>query len=95
VQVEGLGRKFAVFRGTKEAGGGLGVLGAFCPHNGANLAGGDVVGVHLRCPFHLIEFEVRNAPENVVVWSLFLFLARAPGARRHMPHAISAGCNNQ
>jgi cholesterol 7-dehydrogenase len=45
----------AVFRG--ETDGKVGVLDAYCPHMGANMAvGGKVVGESLVCPFHLWEY---------------------------------------
>eukprot|EP00026_Physarum_polycephalum_P009384 Phypoly_transcript_09506.p1 GENE.Phypoly_transcript_09506~~Phypoly_transcript_09506.p1 ORF type:complete len:423 (+),score=57.82 Phypoly_transcript_09506:66-1271(+) len=53
--IEALGKDFAVFRGED---GVIGVLDAFCPHNGANLTvGGKVVGNCIQCPFHLWEFD--------------------------------------
>lgn len=62
IQVEALGRKFAVFRTTS---GEIGVLDAFCPHGGANLACGTVAGENLVCPFHLWEFKSDGAVANV------------------------------
>lgn len=51
--VEALGEKLVVFRGED---GTLGVLDAYCPHLGANLAGGQVKGNCLECPFHRWAF---------------------------------------
>lgn len=47
-------QRFAVFR--SEAGV-ASVLGATCPHLGADLSRGRVCGEHLRCPFHGFEFD--------------------------------------
>jgi cholesterol 7-dehydrogenase len=56
--IEALGRDYAVFRGHD---GVVGVLDAFCPHNGANLTvGGKVVGNCIQCPFHLWEFDTNG-----------------------------------
>lgn len=52
-EIAAFGQKFAVFRGED---GKVGVLDIYCPHLGANLAGGKVVGNHLACPFHAWEF---------------------------------------
>mmetsp|Transcript_28143 Transcript_28143/g.50311 ORF Transcript_28143/g.50311 Transcript_28143/m.50311 type:complete len:477 (-) Transcript_28143:220-1650(-) len=62
VQAEALGRKFAVWRA---ADGELSVLDAFCPHGGANLCGGRVVGGSLQCPFHLWEFNTKGGVTKV------------------------------
>lgn len=43
------GRKLAIYRGDD---GKVHVLDARCPHLGADLSKGDVVGNHLRCAFH-------------------------------------------
>jgi cholesterol 7-dehydrogenase len=50
-----VGEELAVFRGED---GTVGVLDAFCPHLGANIAvDGKVVGNCIQCPFHLWEFN--------------------------------------
>ena len=49
--VQAVGQHLCVFRGDED--GKVGVLDAFCPHLGANLAvGGTVSGNRLVCPFH-------------------------------------------
>lgn len=48
--VEALGQQVVVYRG--ETDGSVHALAAFCPHLGANLAGGCVKGGNLQCPFH-------------------------------------------
>jgi cholesterol 7-dehydrogenase len=54
-----LGIDLAVFR---TADGQLGVIDAYCPHLGANLAAGGVVdGNTLICPFHGWEFDCEGA----------------------------------
>lgn len=45
-----LGKNFVVFRG--EQSGEYHVMDAHCPHQGASLAGGEVRGEELECPFH-------------------------------------------
>ena len=50
-----LGLDLAVFRTST---GKLGIIDAYCPHLGANLAaGGTVEGEALKCPFHGWEFN--------------------------------------
>jgi len=54
-QVPLLGQLLAVYRGED---GVVGVLDAYCPHLGANLAvGGVVSGCELQCPFHGWKFN--------------------------------------
>lgn len=48
--VEALGRQMVVYRSDVDDR--VHALAAFCPHLGANLAGGCVEGGNLRCPFH-------------------------------------------
>lgn len=61
--VEAVGQHFAVFRGDD---GKVGVLDAFCPHLGANLAvGGTVSGNQLVCPFHRWEFDTSGAVTSI------------------------------
>lgn len=62
--VRALGRELVVWRTLD---GSVSVMGAYCPHLGANLAiGGRVVGDCLQCPFHGWKFdskgEAREAP---------------------------------
>lgn len=45
-----LGKNFVVFRGERT--GTYRVMDAHCPHQGASLAGGEVQGEELACPFH-------------------------------------------
>lgn len=51
-------RELVVFR---SADGAVGVLDAHCPHLGAHLGGGTVVGSCLRCPYHSWGFDVKGA----------------------------------
>lgn len=48
------GEELVVFRGED---GTLAVTDAHCPHLGADLGGGTVVGDTLRCPFHGFRFD--------------------------------------
>jgi nitrite reductase/ring-hydroxylating ferredoxin subunit len=73
-----IGRDFldgrvAVFR---EAGGAAHVLSSYCPHLGADLACGSVVGANLRCAFHHWEFSGRGECVRTAVGD------PAPGAAR-------------
>ena len=61
-QVDALGKRLAVWRSKS---GRVGVLDAFCPHGGASLCGGDVVGETLRCPFHLWKFNTDGSVAEV------------------------------
>jgi cholesterol 7-dehydrogenase len=54
IEVEAFGQKLAVFRNES---GDAGVFNAFCPHLGANLSDGKVVGDRLVCPFHGWQFN--------------------------------------
>ena len=47
---ECLGRQLVIYRG--EDGESVHAMSAFCPHMGANLAGGRVRGDRIECPFH-------------------------------------------
>ncbi|MFN8051564.1 MAG: Rieske 2Fe-2S domain-containing protein [Acidimicrobiales bacterium] len=58
VSVIAVQREFAVFRG---ADGEVHVLDAHCPHMGAHLGGGDVVGDTLACPYHGWQFAGTGA----------------------------------
>ncbi|KAF9337094.1 hypothetical protein BG006_006272 [Podila minutissima] len=56
INVNGLGRSFAVFRGEIDHE--VHVLDAMCPHLGANIAiGGEVEGDAVKCPFHGWKFD--------------------------------------
>jgi cholesterol 7-dehydrogenase len=51
--VEAFNEHFVVFRGEN---GKVAVLDAYCPHLGANLADGKVIGNCIECPFHQWKF---------------------------------------
>jgi cholesterol 7-dehydrogenase len=51
--VECLGRQLVIYR--SEDGASVHATSAFCPHMGANLAGGRVRGQRIQCPFHKWE----------------------------------------
>lgn len=53
--VECLGQHIALFRGESDDQ--VYAIDAFCPHMGANLAHGRVIGDQLRCPFHGWEID--------------------------------------
>ncbi|KAL6049650.1 cholesterol 7-desaturase [Balamuthia mandrillaris] len=70
--VEAFGVNLAVFRADDDEGK-VSILDAYCPHLGANLAGGKVVGDCLECPFHGWKFdgeghcvEVPYAPKKAI-----------------------------
>jgi len=56
IQRDALGKSFAIFRG--DINGEVGILDAYCPHLGSNLAvGGIVCDDQLQCPFHRWKFD--------------------------------------
>mmetsp|Transcript_36634 Transcript_36634/g.42799 ORF Transcript_36634/g.42799 Transcript_36634/m.42799 type:complete len:409 (+) Transcript_36634:24-1250(+) len=55
--ISALGKEWAVFR-TKT--GKAGVVGAYCPHLGADLSMGTVEGEDLVCPFHAFHFNTEG-----------------------------------
>ncbi len=61
--IQALGKKFVVFRTEQNT---VGVLDAYCPHLGSNLAGGRVRGDCIECAFHHWKFQtdgrVREIP---------------------------------
>lgn len=52
--VSALGKEWAVFRTQS---GKAAVVGAYCPHLGADLSQGTVIGEDLSCPFHAFQFN--------------------------------------
>ncbi len=74
VKLNLLGREFALFRGED---GRAAALDAFCPHMGAHLGEGAVVGSRLRCLFHGWKYEVSGR------------CAEAPGAPGGCPPAAA------
>ncbi len=54
-ELQVLGKHLVAYRGRESKK--LAVLDAHCPHQGANLAGGDVEGDCIRCPFHNWAFD--------------------------------------
>ena len=53
--VQCTGEQIALFRGRTS--GQIAAVDAFCPHQGANLADGQVKGNRLQCPFHGCQVE--------------------------------------
>jgi phenylpropionate dioxygenase-like ring-hydroxylating dioxygenase large terminal subunit len=49
--------KVVVYRGESGA---VSVMSAYCPHLGADLSVGRVVGDHVQCPFHHWEFDTEG-----------------------------------
>lgn len=60
-----LGRDLVLFRGNS---GQLSVADAYCPHLGAHLGDGEVVGDCLQCPFHHWKFAADGACAEVPYW---------------------------
>jgi len=41
------------------------LIGAYCPHLGAHFGyGGQVIGKHIRCPFHSFEFDINGVCQS-------------------------------
>jgi len=59
------GRELVLFR-TQE--GQVQALSAHCPHMGAHLARGTVIGEHLRCPLHHLRFDGSGACRAAPGW---------------------------
>jgi nitrite reductase/ring-hydroxylating ferredoxin subunit len=56
------GRSLVVFRTARDR---LGALAARCPHLGADLSSGHVVGDRIQCPHHRFQFDPKgNCPEQ-------------------------------
>lgn len=70
-----LGGRIAIFRGTDGA---VSVVSAYCPHMGADLSGGRVVGERLQCPMHHWEFAASGRCLSVACDDPV-----PPGARLH------------
>lgn len=60
--VSALGKEWAIFR-TKA--GKPGLIGAYCPHLGADLSQGTVVGEDLVCPFHAFHFNTQGVCSKI------------------------------
>jgi len=60
--VSALGKEWAVFR-TKT--GKVGLVGAYCPHLGADLSQGHVDGEDLVCPFHAFAFNTQGTCSKI------------------------------
>ena len=60
--IQALGEQFVVYRSTS---GRLAVLDAYCPHLGANLAGGQVRGDCIECPFHKWNFAADGQVQSI------------------------------
>jgi cholesterol 7-desaturase len=60
---ECLGTQMVVYRGEHDPR--VQAMGAFCPHMGANLAGGCVKGDRLECPFHRWQLDPDGAIAHV------------------------------
>jgi len=60
--INALGKEWAVFR-TKS--GKPGLIGAYCPHLGADLSMGTVVGEDLVCPFHAFHFDTNGVCSKI------------------------------
>ena len=58
IGVTRLGEKLVAWRDSR---GDVSVMADQCPHRGAALCGGKVLGDHLQCPFHGFEFDTSGA----------------------------------
>jgi phenylpropionate dioxygenase-like ring-hydroxylating dioxygenase large terminal subunit len=77
------GRELVAFR---TPGGRVGVMLGRCVHMGANLAGGQVVGECLRCPFHHWEFDTAGRCRRIPAATDIPAFARQlafPAVERH------------
>jgi phenylpropionate dioxygenase-like ring-hydroxylating dioxygenase large terminal subunit len=77
------GRDLVAFR---PASGGVAVMLGRCPHRGANLADGEVVGDCLRCPFHHWHFAASGACVRIPATTSIPPFARQtafPAVERH------------
>ncbi|MYB22358.1 MAG: Rieske 2Fe-2S domain-containing protein [Chloroflexi bacterium] len=58
-----LGKQFVLWRARES--GESHLMDAFCPHLGANLAGGRVDGDCIECPFHLWQFDGEGRAQRI------------------------------
>jgi cholesterol 7-dehydrogenase len=63
ITARAFGERLALFRRASD--GGAGVVAAACPHMGADLAQGRVVGDQLECPFHQWRFDGKGRCRHV------------------------------
>ena len=57
-EIEAFSKRFVVFRNKSSK---IGILDAYCPHLGANLAvGGEIHGDCIACPFHKWEYDIEG-----------------------------------
>lgn len=56
------GKELVIFRGES---GEVSTVDAFCPHLGAHLRQGKVVGDNIVCPFHAWEFDGKGSVANI------------------------------
>lgn len=76
-------REWVLFRGED---GKVGLSDPYCPHLGAHLGhGGQIVGNHIRCPFHHWEFDVEGWCRKIPYAKVMPGIARRKPVLKTLP----------
>ena len=81
--VDAFGKQWVMFRGED---GSVGVTDPYCPHLGAHLGkGGEVIGNHIRCPFHHWEYDSQGWCKKIPYAKVMPGIARKKPILKTLP----------